>query len=209
MAEPMITVTGTYITPRDTAARGSIIFTPADVRDITNAKVALQSSVSIALDQNGQINTTLLQTPGGYRVTEAIEGAPQVSYVISGTASTDLSSVNADTAQFDASGIGVIPIEDIVTGGTYTSVLADIGKLKRFIAITELTFNVNGAINYPVGGAFDILNWSSGRVHLVGVNGAVLRQADNALYLRKQYSGCTVTKMTNTEFWVVGDVATS
>lgn len=208
MAEPTITVTGTWITPIDGQAGGNVVFVAADIRDILNAKIASQAPV-IATLSGGTISQTLIQTPGGYRVTENINGAPAVSYVIGGTSSIDLSSVNAGTAQFDASGIGVLPIENLAAGGTVTGILADMNKLKRSVAATDQTYNIDGSLNWPIGGQIAFGNGSTGRIHIAGINGASVVEPDSFFILRKQRSTATVTKMTATEWWVAGDVVLS
>jgi len=210
MAEATITVTGTYLNPNDTNATGSVTFTAADQVDITNGKIAIQTSISFPITNGVLTGATLLATPGGYRVTENVTGAAlNPSFVIGGTVSIDLSSVNRQTAQFDASGIGVLVIEDIPNGGTYTTVLADVSKQKRCVSATDQTFNVNGAVPYGIGSTIQVFNWAAGRVHLAGTNGTVLRQADNAFILRKQFSGALLEKITATEWWVEGDVSVS
>jgi hypothetical protein len=210
MAEATITITGSYLNPDDTPATGSVSFTAADQVDITNAKIAIQKAISFPITNGILTGATLLATPGGYRVTETISGgAFNPSFVIGGTTSIDLSSVNRATAQFDASGIGVMVIEDIPSGATYNTVLADVSKQKRCTVATDQTFNVNGSIPYGIGSTMEVLNWSTGRLHLAGINGSVLRQADNALILRKQFSGAVLEKVTATEWWVQGDVSTT
>jgi len=210
MAEATITVTGTYLNPDDTNATGTVTFTAADQVDITNGKIAIQKSISFPITNGVLTGATLLATPGGYKVTESINGgALSPSFVIGGTVSIDLSSVNRATASFDASGIGVMVIEDIPNGGTYTTVLADVSKQKRCVSATDQTFNINGSIPYGIGSTMEVVNWSTGRIHLAGINGTVLRQADNALILRKQFSGAVLEKVTATEWWIQGDVSTT
>lgn len=205
MPEATITVTGSYLTPTDQADTVTVTFVAADTRDITNAKIALQKPVT-ATTTSGAISQVLLATPGGYRVTES-NGVTSVSYVIGGTVSIDLSSVNPGTAQFDASGIGVMVIEDIPSGATYTSVLADVSKQKRSISATAQTFRVDGSVPYGIGATFSVLQWAAGRITLSGINGATLRQADSAFITRKQYSEASLEKVTATEWLVVGDVS--
>lgn len=102
-----------------------------------------------------------------------------------------------------------IAIADIETeaGTSYTLVLADHGKTKRFTAGTAVTLTIptNAVAAFAVGTCIEILQSGAGQVQISGAG--VTIQSANGNNLRAQHAIATLTKIA-TDTWVLaGDTA--
>jgi len=102
-----------------------------------------------------------------------------------------------------------IAVADIETeaGTSYTLVLADHGKVKRFTAGTTVTLTIptNAVAAFAIGTCIEILQSGAGQVQVSGAG--VTIQSANGANLRAQHAIATLTKI-DTDTWVIaGDTA--
>lgn len=98
------------------------------------------------------------------------------------------------------------------TGTTYTTVLADNGKLVTLSNASPITATIplNSSVTYPVGAQITFARYGAGSVTLVGAAGVTLvSTAATAAQptLRVQYSSATAIQTSTDNWLVVGDIA--
>jgi len=119
---------------------------------------------------------------------------------------------HVDWAQEDQGDIHAtnIAIADIETeaGTSYTLVLADHGKTKRFTAGTTVTLTVpaNATAAFAIGTCIEIIQSGAGQVQLAAAGGVTLDSA-NGTNLRAQHAIATLTKIATDEWVLAGDTA--
>jgi hypothetical protein len=94
------------------------------------------------------------------------------------------------------------------TGTTYTTVLADQGKLVELSNASSITLTVplNSSVAYPTGTQINLLQTGAGQVTVAGAGGVTVN-ATPGLKLRAQWSAATLIKR-GTDTWVlIGDLS--
>jgi hypothetical protein len=94
------------------------------------------------------------------------------------------------------------------TGTTYTTVLADQGKvveLNNASAIT-LTVPLNSSVAYPTGTQINLLQTGAGQVTVAGTAGVTVN-ATPGLKLRAQWSAATLIKRATDTWVLIGDLS--
>lgn len=94
------------------------------------------------------------------------------------------------------------------TGTTYTTVLADQGKLVELSNASSITLTVplNSSVAYPTGSQINLLQTGAGQVTVAGAGGVTVN-ATPGLKLRAQWSAATLIKR-GTDTWVlIGDLS--
>jgi hypothetical protein len=94
------------------------------------------------------------------------------------------------------------------TGTTYTTVLADQGKIVELNNASAITLTVptNASVAYPTGTQINLLQTGAGQVTIAGAGGVTVN-ATPGLKLRAQWSSATLLKR-NTDTWVLlGDLS--
>jgi hypothetical protein len=95
-----------------------------------------------------------------------------------------------------------------LTGTTYTTVLADQGKLVELNNASAITLTVpaNSSVAYPTGTQINLLQTGAGQVTVAGAGGVTVN-ATPGLKLRAQWSAGTLIKR-GTDTWVlIGDLS--
>lgn len=95
------------------------------------------------------------------------------------------------------------------TGTTYTTVLADDGKLVTLdngSAIT-LTIPPNGTVAYGIGTQINIMQLGAGQVTIAPGAGVTLRSAGSKLKTQAQYAVATCCKIATDTWVVIGNLA--
>jgi len=204
MAASTFVVSATYTTPSGTPATGIVNFAAVNEREVNTATIQESQLISTTIGAQGVLSQTLVVNVGGYYVTEKITGAStDIHYVIPGTTNINLSTIDENSAQFDASGVvNVIPPEG-VAGTTYSFDLSDCANVvKRFTAATAVTATIDGSVVIPVG---SVINWrqaGAGQVGFVASNGAVLHSVGGVTHSQGQWAEGTLTKDT-TSIWIL------
>jgi hypothetical protein len=94
------------------------------------------------------------------------------------------------------------------TGTTYTTVLADQGKVVELSNASAITLTVptNASVAYPTGTQINLLQTGAGQVTVAGAGGVTVN-ATPGLKLRAQWSSATLLKR-GTDTWVLlGDLS--
>jgi hypothetical protein len=98
------------------------------------------------------------------------------------------------------------------TGTTYTTVLADNGKLVTLTNASPITATIplNSSVAYPVGAQITFARYGAGTVTIQGAGGVtIVSTATTAAQptLRAQYSSATAIQTSTDNWLVVGDIA--
>lgn len=95
------------------------------------------------------------------------------------------------------------------TGTTYTTVLADDGKLITLDNASAITLTIppNGTIAYGIGTQLNLMQLGAGQVTIAPGAGVTIRSAGSKLKIAAQYGVATCVKV-GTDTWVaVGNLA--
>ena len=95
------------------------------------------------------------------------------------------------------------------TGTTYTTVLADDGKLVTCdnAASIALTIPPNGTVAYGIGTQINIMQLGAGVVTITAGAGVTLRSAGSKLKTNGQYAVATCCKIATDTWVVIGNLA--
>lgn len=95
------------------------------------------------------------------------------------------------------------------TGTTYTTVLADDGKLITCdnAAAIALTIPPNGTVAYGIGTQINIMQLGAGQVTITAGAGVTLRSAGSKLKTKEQYAVATCCKIATDTWVVIGNLA--
>jgi len=96
------------------------------------------------------------------------------------------------------------------TGTTYTTVLADGGKLVTLSNASAITLTIppNSSVAYPVGTKLDFIQIGAGQVTVAGGTGVTVNSTPT-LKFRAQHSGASCIKIATDTWQLVGDLAES
>jgi hypothetical protein len=95
------------------------------------------------------------------------------------------------------------------TGTTYTTVLADDGKLVTCdnASPIALTIPPNGTVAYGIGTQINIMQLGAGQVTITAGAGVTLRSAGSRLKTNSQYAVATCCKIATDTWVVIGNLA--
>lgn len=96
------------------------------------------------------------------------------------------------------------------TGTTYTTVLADGGKLVTLSNASAITLTIppNSSVAYPIGTKLDFIQIGAGQVTVAGGTGVTVNSTPT-LKFRAQHSGASCVKIATDTWQLVGDLASS
>ena len=111
-------------------------------------------------------------------------------------------------AELDAVATAMIAI-NAQTGTTYTTVLADDGKLITADngSAIALTIPPNSSVAYGLGTQINIMQLGAGQVTITAGAGVTLRSAGNKLKTNAQYAVATCAKIATDTWVVVGNLS--
>jgi hypothetical protein len=115
---------------------------------------------------------------------------------------------NDGRLQMPAGGVLEAPLlQNAQTGTSYTTVLADAGKLVECSNTSAITVTVplNSSVAYPVGTQIMLLQTNTGQVTVVGAGGVTIN-ASPGLKLRTQWASATLIKRAENTWVLVGDI---
>lgn len=164
--------------------------------------------------QDGTTQTTaaaggVTTVSGGNGIT--VTGTTSVSVAINTSVTADLTTAQTlvnKTLSSPFINLGINP----QTGTTYTTVLADNGKLVTLTNASPiaLTIPLNASVNYPVGAQINIVQYGAGQVTVSGAGGVTVVSTGasaSAPKLRAQYSTATLIQTSTDNWLVVGDIS--
>ena len=107
-------------------------------------------------------------------------------------------------------GINAVQSINAQTGTTYTTVLADGGKLVTLSNGSAITLTIppNSSVAYPVGTKIDFIQIGAGQVTVAGGAGVTVNSTPT-LKFRAQHSGASCIKIATDTWQLVGDLAES
>jgi hypothetical protein len=111
-------------------------------------------------------------------------------------------------AELDAMATAMVAI-NTQTGTTYTTVLADDGKLVTCdnAASIALTIPPNGTVAYGIGTQINVMQLGAGQVTITAGAGVTLRSAGSKLKTNGQYAVATCCKIATDTWVVIGNLA--
>jgi hypothetical protein len=111
-------------------------------------------------------------------------------------------------AELDAVATAMIAI-NTQTGTTYTTVLADDGKLVTCDngSAIALTIPPNSSVAYGIGTQINIMQLGAGQVTITAGAGVTLRSAGSKLKTSAQYAVATCAKIASDTWVVVGNLS--
>jgi hypothetical protein len=111
-------------------------------------------------------------------------------------------------AELDAMSTAMVAI-NTQTGTTYTTVLADDGKLVTCdnAASIALTIPPNGTVAYGIGTQINVMQLGAGQVTITAGAGVTLRSAGSKLKTNGQYAVATCCKIATDTWVVIGNLA--
>lgn len=91
---------------------------------------------------------------------------------------------------------------------SYTLVLADADKLVEMNVATanNLTIPLNSSVAFPIGTQILLAQYGAGQTTIVPTSGVTVRSNGGKLKLNVQYSGATLIKIAENEFYLFGDI---
>ena len=164
------------------------------------------------------INSTSLTLGSANTVAQAfgvVSGAATtVGAVIRGAASQTANlqewqdSAGTVLASVTAAGVLNTPLVTNAQTVSYTTVLADAGKLIEMnnASANNLTVPLNATVAYPVGTQINILQTGAGQTTIVATSGVTINNAAG-LKLRAQWSSATLIKRATDTWVLVGDIS--
>ena len=111
-------------------------------------------------------------------------------------------------AELDAVATAMIAI-NAQTGTTYTTVLADDGKLITCSNASAISVTIppNSSVAYGIGTQLNFAQLGAGQVTLVAGAGVTLNSSGTKLKLKDQYSVATCVKTDTNTWFVVGNLS--
>ena len=91
---------------------------------------------------------------------------------------------------------------------SYTLVLADANKLVELNVATAntLTVPLNSSVTFPIGTQILIAQYGAGAVTITAAGGVTLRSEGSKLKTNGQYSGATLVKIGENEWYAFGNL---
>ena len=100
---------------------------------------------------------------------------------------------------------------EVTTGGNYTFVLADRGKLKGSTAAdsTALTYTIpaNATVPFPVGTAIEVMQRGTGQITITAAAGVTLKAPGSAYKTSAQNASVLLVQLFADIWWVKGGIA--
>ena len=199
------------ITVNGVAAQTGKAFKVNDSTGTQKFAVAVDGTLTF---QDGTTQTTaaaggVTTVNGGTGIT--VTGTTSVSVAINTAVTADLT-----TAQTLANKTLTSPLINLginaQTGTTYTTVLADNGKLVTLTnaAAIAVTIPLNSSVNYPVGAQINMVQMGAGQVTVSGAGGVTIVSTGATAATpktRAQYSTLTCVQTSTDNWLVMGDIS--
>jgi hypothetical protein len=175
-----------------------------------NADIAVGTKTKITYDAKG------LVTAGADATTADIADSSNKRYVtdaqltVIGNTSGTNSGDNATNSQY--SGLDAAKTNKLITTNrqtaSYTLVLSDADKLVEMNvgSANNLTIPLNSSVAFPTGTQILLAQYGAGQTTIVATSGVTIRSNGAKLKLNAQYSGATLVKIAENEWYLFGDI---
>jgi hypothetical protein len=188
----------------------SAIQTQLDAKVDENAAITGATKTKITYDAKG------LVTAGADATTADIADSSNKRYVtdaqltVIGNTSGTNSGDNATNSQY--SGLDAAKTNKLITTNrqtaSYTLVLSDADKLVEMNvgSANNLTIPLNSSVAFPTGTQILLAQYGAGQTTIVATSGVTIRSNGGKLKLNVQYSGATLIKIAENEWYCFGDI---
>jgi len=188
----------------------SAIQTQLDGKVDENAAITGATKTKITYDAKG------LVTAGADATTADIADSTNKRYVtdaqltVIGNTSGTNSGDNATNSQY--SGLDAAKTNKLITTNrqtaSYTLVLSDADKLVEMNvgSANNLTIPLNSSVAFPTGTQILLAQYGAGQTTVVATSGVTVRSNGGKLKLNVQYSGATLIKIAENEWYLFGDI---
>jgi hypothetical protein len=188
----------------------SAIQTQLDGKVDENAAITGATKTKITYDAKG------LVTAGADATTADIADSSNKRYVtdaqltVIGNTSGTNSGDNATNSQY--SGLDAAKTNKLITTNrqtaSYTLVLSDADKLVEMNvgSANNLTVPLNSSVAFPTGTQILLAQYGAGQTTIVATSGVTVRSNGRKLKLNVQYSGATLIKIAENEWYLFGDI---
>jgi hypothetical protein len=183
-----------------TIAVGAAV-TQINTANITDTRISVTTNLPVG---------DLTEVQGGTGITVTSPTGPIPSVAIDATVATltGTQTLTNKTLTSPLINLGI----NAQTGTTYTTVLADNGKLITQTNASPIatTIPLNSSVAYPVGAQINIAQMGAGQVTISGAGGVTIASTGataTAPELRAQYSTATAIQTVTDTWLVVGDIA--
>jgi hypothetical protein len=188
----------------------SAIQTQLDAKVDENAAITGATKTKITYDAKG------LVTAGADATTADIADSSNKRYVtdaqltVIGNTSGTNSGDNATNSQY--SGLDAAKTNKLITTNrqtaSYTLVLSDADKLVEMNvgSANNLTIPLNSSVAFPTGTQILLAQYGAGQTTIVATSGVTVRSNGGKLKLNVQYSGATLIKIAENEWYCFGDI---
>jgi hypothetical protein len=188
----------------------SAIQTQLDAKVDENAAITGATKTKITYDAKG------LVTAGADATTADIADSSNKRYVtdaqltVIGNTSGTNSGDNATNSQY--SGLDAAKTNKLITTNrqtaSYTLVLSDADKLVEMNvgSANNLTIPLNSSVAFPTGTQILLAQYGAGQTTIVATSGVTVRSNGGKLKLNAQYSGATLIKIAENEWYCFGDI---
>jgi hypothetical protein len=188
----------------------SAIQTQLDGKVDENAAITGATKTKITYDAKG------LVTAGADATTADISDSSNKRYVtdaqltVIGNTSGTNSGDNATNSQY--SGLDAAKTNKLITTNrqtaSYTLVLSDADKLVEMNvgSANNLTVPLNSSVAFPTGTQILLAQYGAGQTTIVATSGVTVRSNGGKLKLNVQYSGATLIKIAENEWYLFGDI---
>jgi hypothetical protein len=188
----------------------SAIQTQLDAKVDENSAITGATKTKITYDAKG------LVTAGADATTADIADSTDKRYVtdaqltVIGNTSGTNSGDNATNSQY--SGLDAAKTNKLITTNrqtaSYTLVLSDADKLVEMNvgSANNLTIPLNSSVAFPTGTQILLAQYGAGQTTIVATSGVTVRSNGGKLKLNVQYSGATLIKIAENEWYCFGDL---
>jgi hypothetical protein len=188
----------------------SAIQTQLDAKVDENAAITGATKTKITYDAKG------LVTAGADATTADIADSTDKRYVtdaqltVIGNTSGTNTGDNATNSQY--SGLDAAKTNKLITTNrqtaSYTLVLSDADKLVEMNvgSANNLTVPLNSSVAFPTGTQILLAQYGAGQTTVVATSGVTVRSNGGKLKLNVQYSGATLVKIAENEWYLFGDI---
>jgi hypothetical protein len=169
-----------------------------DLQSALDGKQATITGAATTIDTEDLTASRALVSDGSGKVAVSSVTSTELGY-LSGVTSAVQTQVDSKTAKL---------ITTNRQTASYTLVLSDADKLVEMNvgSANNLTIPLNSSVAFPTGTQILLAQYGSGQTTIVATSGVTVRSNGGKLKLNVQYSGATLIKIAENEWYLFGDI---
>jgi hypothetical protein len=170
----------------------------SDIQTQLNGKQATITGAATTIDTEDLTASRALVSDGSGKVAVSSVTSTELGYV-SGVTSAVQTQVDSKTTKL---------ITTNRQTASYTLVLSDADKLVEMNvgSANNLTIPLNSSVAFPTGTQILLAQYGAGQTTVVATSGVTVRSNGGKLKLNVQYSGATLIKIAENEWYLFGDI---